>query len=203
EAGARLSADLGAQTSPDTLLRIVRQAPLPEVESVRAVGIDDWCWRKGQRYGTILVDLEQHRIVDLLPDRYADSVAAWLAQHPEMEVIARDRGGVYADGARRGAPDAVQVADRFHVPQNLTGALERLLQRHHPDLREAAAVVDRQRQAEAATIQSEARVAAPAEAEPGTSVRGPAPQASHTAPRQRRLARSPEVRPPRDAGVRV
>jgi hypothetical protein len=98
------------------------------------LGVDDWAWKKGQTYGTILVDLEQHRIVDLLADRSADTLATWLQAHPGVEIISRDRGGSYAEGARRGAPDAVQVADRWHLLANLREALERLLTRGHAAL---------------------------------------------------------------------
>ena len=96
-------------------------APVP------ILGVDDWAWRKGQRFGTILVDLERRRVVDLLPDRSADSLATWFRGHPEVNVIRRDRQGLYAEGARRGAPQAVQVADRFHLLRNRIQAVEEQL----------------------------------------------------------------------------
>jgi transposase len=128
EAGARLTERLGMRTSPDTVLRKLKSGPSATIRGARVVGIDDWAWRKGQSYGTILVDLETHVPIDLLPDRSADSVANWLQSHPGAEVISRDRGGLYADGANRGAPQAVQVADRFHLLCNLTSAVERVLE---------------------------------------------------------------------------
>ena len=124
-------------TSPDTILRKLKVGPSAEVRGARAVGVDDWAWRKGQRYGTILVDLESHTPIDLLPDRSADSLAIWLQLHPGVEVISRDRGGIYADGATRGAPQAVQVADRFHLLCNLTSAVVRVLEQKHSALAKA------------------------------------------------------------------
>jgi transposase len=126
-AGARLAARLQVPTSATTLLRLVRRAPIPSVPDLQAVGIDEWAWRRGHRYGTILVDLASHRVVDLLPDRVGASVAAWLAQHPTITVVCRDRSDLYADGIRRGRPDAVQVVDRFHLVNNLRQALEACL----------------------------------------------------------------------------
>ena len=92
---------------------------------IRVLGVDDWAWSKGQTFGTILVDLERSQVVDLLPTRSADSLVEWLAQYPEVTIVSRDRQGVYSEGARRGAPEAVQVADRFHLVLNLIQAVER------------------------------------------------------------------------------
>lgn len=125
--GARLAATLAMPVGRKKLLRIVRQTPLKESSAVRVLGIDDWAYRKGLTYGTILVDLEAHQIVDLLPDRSAASVAEWLRQHPGVQIITRDRASVYADGARQGAPDAVQVADRWHLLKNLQEAVQATL----------------------------------------------------------------------------
>ena len=113
--GASLAACLRLPTSPATLLRLVRAAPMSQTSALHAVGVDEWTCRRGHRYGTILVNLADHRVLDLLPDRSATSVAAGLAQHPTLTVICRDRLDLYADGICRGAPDAVQVVGRFHL----------------------------------------------------------------------------------------
>jgi transposase len=102
------------------------------------LGVDDWALRKGSTYGTILCDLERGCVVDLLSERSADVLSQWLSRHPEVEVITRDRSGIYAQGASSGAPDAQQVADRFHLLQNLTEVLRRVLDRRHGVLKEAA-----------------------------------------------------------------
>ena len=138
EAGVRLAAPLGMAASPDTLLRRVRRALLPQQPAVRVLGVDDWAWKKGQRYGTILCDLERRRPVDLLPERSADSFARWLEAHPEVEIISRDRGDEYIKGANQGAPKAVHVADRWHLLVNLREALMRAVDRHHAHVLEAA-----------------------------------------------------------------
>ena len=127
EAGARLAQSLGMPTSPDTLLRLIRAAPLPTSDPPRVIGVDDWAYKRGLRYGSLICDLERHRVVDLLPDRSADSVATWLQAHPTVTVAARDRSGLYADGIARGAPQATQVADRWHLVNNLVDALEKFL----------------------------------------------------------------------------
>ena len=134
QAGARLAARFQWWTSPDTLLRLVRAAPAPTAPVPQVIGVDEWAWRRGQRYGTILVNLEDHRVLDLLPERSAESVAAWLAQHPTVRVVCRDRSALYADGIRCGAPQAVQVVDRFHLVKNLREAVEAFLHSQRPAL---------------------------------------------------------------------
>jgi transposase len=139
-AGARLASRLGSPISRITLLRLLRRADVPARPAPRVLGVDDWAFRKGHRYGTILVDLERRRIVDLLADRKAETLAPWLSQYPGLEVISRDRAPAYAEAARKGAPQAVQVLDRWHLFQNLVEALERCLLRFRPALKVAAGV---------------------------------------------------------------
>jgi transposase len=136
--GQRLLSRLGMPVSRHTLLRqVVTAVPasaLPQ-QALRVVGVDDWAWRKGQSFGTILVDLERSEVVDVLPTRSAKALSEWLIQHPEVLVVSRDRQGVYAEGARSGAPQALQVADRFHLTMNLKQAVERELAVRRPYLR--------------------------------------------------------------------
>ena len=139
EGGARLVRDLGLCTSADTRLRILRAQPLADPPAPRVLGVDDWAQRRGRTYGTILVDLEQHQVIDVLADRTAETLAAWLAQHPEIAIISRDRASAYADGVRQGAPQAVQVADRWHLLKNVGDALERVLLGQQAALRRAHA----------------------------------------------------------------
>jgi transposase len=130
EAGARAAVRLGMSASPDTLIRRGRQTVMPAMPTPRVLGLGDWAKRKGQSYGTILVALERRCPVDLLPDREAGTLAAWLKAHPGVEVVTRDRARAYAEGITGGAPHALQVADRFHILKNLSEALERVLTRH-------------------------------------------------------------------------
>ena len=123
-----------------TVLSSLFLVPPPEVGHVRVVGVDDWSWRRGRRFGSILVNLETHKIVDLLADREAESVRQWLAAHPEIDVVSRDRGGEYIDGATLGAPQATQVADRWHLISNLGDAIEEFLIRMQIRLEEKKAL---------------------------------------------------------------
>ena len=117
------------------MLRTVKaSANNSDSEPVRHLGIDDWAWRKGQSYGTILVDLDRHRVVDLLPDRNSETVKAWLQTHPGIEMVSRDRCGAYAEAADSGASQAFQVADRFHLIMNLSSAVERALEERSAEL---------------------------------------------------------------------
>ena len=138
EAGARLASQLAMPASGDTLLRLIRRAVTPAHDSPCVLGVDDWAMRRGQTYGTILCDLESHEPVDLLPERSSTVLATWLRQHPGTEIISRDRGGEYAKGAANGAPDAVQVADRWHLLHNLTEALQKAVDRRAGLLGEVA-----------------------------------------------------------------
>jgi transposase len=138
EAGARLASQLHMPTSGDTLLRLMRRTATPAYDAPSVLGVDDWAIRRGQTYGTILCDLELRKPVDLLPERSSEAFATWLSQHPGAQIISRDRGGDYAKGAASGAPDAVQVADRWHLLHNLTDALQRAVDRRSTLLGEVA-----------------------------------------------------------------
>ncbi|HEY4042519.1 MAG TPA: ISL3 family transposase [Rhodopila sp.] len=138
-AGGRPSERLLARRSMPvghtTILRHVKRGARGGPATLRVAGIDDWAWKKGTPYGTMIVDLERRQVVDVLADRSAGSTAAWLRLHPEVEMVSRDRAGLYADGARQGAPQARQIADRFHLLQNFREAVERQLSGLGPPIR--------------------------------------------------------------------
>src|SRR5215813_12985188 len=133
-AGARHLARQGAPVSRNTLLRRVRRCALPQGTAPHIIGIDDWAWRKGHRYGTIVVDLERGCPIDVLEDRAAETVTDWLQSHPDVKVVARDRAEAYGAGIRQGAPEATQVADRFHLLKNLASALQEVFSAYHREL---------------------------------------------------------------------
>ena len=184
--GERLLARLSIATSDDTVLRRVRQPPpeLPSTLPVCNLGVDDWAWRKGQDYGTILVNLDLHRVVDLLPVRSAESLSEWLSRHPEILTISRDRCGIYAEGAALGAPQSQQVADRFHLVLNLSSAMERVLEERSRELILPAAEAPTKTPEPACSTQIEGAAALVAPSPPPTSSQQR---------RQRRLERYEEV----------
>lgn len=137
EGGARLAERLGMLVSPATLLREIRRTPAPTCQAPRVLGVDDWAYRRGQRYGTILCDLERRCPVDLLPERSSESFSAWLEAHQGVEVISRDRGDYYIKGAGAGAPTAIQVTDRWHLLRNLRDAISRVVDQHLPEVQAA------------------------------------------------------------------
>ncbi len=130
--------------SNDTLLRVVRRRAVQPPKEPRVIGIDDFAWKRGHRYGTIICDLERRCIIDILPDREAATATAWLAGHPAIAIIARDRGAGYKQAATEGRPDAVQVADRWHLMENASAAFLTAVQRSMVTIRKTigAGIVD-------------------------------------------------------------
>jgi transposase len=175
-AGAQLSRGLGMAVSRRTLLRLLRRLPVPSLATPMVLGVDDVAMRKRQTSGTVLIDLERHQPVALLPDRTADTLAPWLQEHPGVEVIARDRSKAYADGAHQGAPVATQVADRFPLLQNLADTLDQVFTMHSPTLDAVNAALRRQ---PVALMDGTVAV-------PETSPDPPSPTQQHAAQRQAR-----------------
>ena len=137
EAGSRLCRRLAAPTSPDTLLRRIKSLPRLSHPTPRVLGIDDFAFRRRHTYGTILIDLERRCVVDLLPDREANTLVRWLEQRPGVQIVSRDRASAYAQAAAAAVPGATQVADRFHLLVNLREAMEQAFQRNARPVRVA------------------------------------------------------------------
>jgi transposase len=208
EPGARLADHLAIPTSADTLLRRVKDTTDQPIPAPRFVGIDDWAWRKGRRYGTIVVDLERGRVIDLLPDREEPTVKAWLAAHPGVELVSRDRYSAYAQAATEAAPQARQVADRWHLLKNLREAIERLLEREHAAIDTAlksAGTASGWAAPPTPTTDTEATPAAgPSHSHPSDDpAPGTARQQAHRARRRRRVERFERVGTLRRAGHSV
>ncbi len=138
ELGSRFAPRLGVVTSPTTILRRTMSLLAQRSEPVSRLGIDDWSFRRGRQFGTILVNLATHEIIDLLPDRETETAQAWMQAHPEIDVVSRDRGEDYAAAARKGAPQARQVADRYHLTDNLRDFVEEILARCRTEIGQAS-----------------------------------------------------------------
>ncbi len=137
-AGSILSKKLRVSVSSSTVLRTIYDFSIAEFATPRVLGVDDWAFKKGNHYGTILVDLEKRQPIDLLPDRTAETLRDWLKKHPGVEIITRDRSGSYALGAKQGAPKAIQVADRWHLLKNLGDAIKKMLDKNNVELKKTA-----------------------------------------------------------------
>lgn len=207
EAGARLAEKTAMSTSPDTLLRRVKQAGARSSPSPRLVGIDDWAWCKGQKYGTIVVDLETSEVIDLLPDRDAATVSTWLAAHPGIELVSRDRASAYSQAATEAASQAQQVADRWHLLKNVREAIERLLDRHLPVITDALKPAEPDPKPVDALPGGEPEAATIIEPTPPESPSPPVPvsprQEAARAKRQRRVERFERVHELRRQGMPI
>src|SRR5229473_4215854 len=137
QAGADVGSERGISGSRDTILRLVRQSEQPALQEPHVIGLDDWAWKRRLRYGTLICDLERGLPIDLLPDRTVETVSAWLKEHPSIETISRDGSSEYASAIKKGAPQAREVSDRWHLVKNLAGCVSVLLADSLTQLRRA------------------------------------------------------------------
>jgi transposase len=196
EAGARLAAALGLKISPSGLLTQLRRQAASTAPTPRVLGVDDFAFRKGVRYGTLLVDLERGCPIELLPDRRAETLAAWLKEHPGVEIVTRDRSAEFAKGITAGAPDAAQVADRFHLLVNLREMCERVVERHRHRLPGIVLPQTTRGGNTLATVASETRGRQPARCSPSE-------EATRTARYERRQALRQQVHDLHEAGETI
>jgi transposase len=198
EAGARLTARRSMTTGPDTLLRRVKRLENDSAPPPRFVGIDDWAWREGQSYGTIVVDLERSDVIDLLPDREPETVKKWLGEHPGVEPVSRDRWSDYIQAAAEAAPNAQQVADRWHLLKNLREAIERLFERESATIAEALKPTEPAPESvvvepEAPAVEEPSATEAPGPPPPGDPAAASPSQEARQARRRRRFERFERV----------
>lgn len=137
EAGVRLARKLAMYTSPVTMIRLVRQLDTPGTTPPRIIGIDDWAFRKGRTYGTIIVDHELGKPIALLPSSAGDVVKEWLEKHPSIELVTRDRSVEYRDAITQAFPQATQIADRWHLLKNMGETIERYVSKRYKSLRQS------------------------------------------------------------------
>jgi transposase len=197
EAGARLAAALGLAVSPTALLERLRRASSEATSVPKVLGVDDFAFRKGMSYGTILVDMERGRPIELLPDRRAETLATWLKEHPGVQLITRDRSFEFAKGITEGAPAAVQVADRFHLLSNLRETLERVVERHRHRL--SGIVVPAARAEPVGSVSTGEATSRPRQ----PAKRSPVEQATRRARSQCRLSLRQEVHALRQQGASI
>src|SRR5713226_447723 len=150
QAGADTGSELGFSGSRDTILRLVHQSPRPALQKPHVIGLDDWAWKRRLRYGTLICDLERGLPIDLLPDRTVETVSAWLEEHRTIDTISRDGSSEYASAIKKGAPQAREVSDRWHLVKNLAGCVSVLLAQQLAQLRRAAVAAVRSEQVEQA-----------------------------------------------------
>ena len=140
----RQAHSFSVKVSASTVLRLIKKCSIPAITSPKIIGVDDWAFKKGRKYGTIIVDLETHRVIDLLPDREAKTLSTWLLEYPSIEIVSRDRSNTYAAAITEACPQAEQIADRWHILKNLSETVERFLDTQRLEIKETALKLSQQ-----------------------------------------------------------